>query len=160
MIKVFLIFNFFIILFLGKNVLSLDNQYKLKILKSNLSSPWSISFVNKNEILISEKTGKIKLFNLTNSNINEINHNLNFVEDGNSQGELLEILYHNDEIYISYSENRGESKLYGPTSTSIAKAKFNRKNLNFKNIFRADPPIRSPYHFGSRIVIKDNHLYA
>ena len=85
---------------------------------------------NKNEILISEKTGKIKLFNITNSNIYEINHNLNFLEDSNSQGGLLEILYHNDEVYISYTENRGESKLYGPTSTSIAKAKFNRTDLN------------------------------
>ncbi len=160
MIKFILVFNFFIILFFSNNVLSLDRKYELKILKSNLNSPWSITFVNENEILISEKIGKIKLFNLTNSNLNEINHNLNFLEDSNSQGGLLEILYNNDEIYISYSENRGISKLYGPTSTSIAKAKFNRKNLNFKNIFRANPPIRSPYHFGSRIVIKDNYLYA
>ena len=34
--------------------------------------------MNENEILISEKIGKIKLFNLNNSNLNEINHNLNF----------------------------------------------------------------------------------
>ena len=49
---------------------------------------------------------------------------------------------------------------YGPSSTSIAKAKFNREKLNFNNIFRSEPPIRSPYHFGSRIVIKDNYLFA
>ena len=149
-----------ILLIFNKNAFSLSNDYKLSIIKKDLDSPWSISFVNGNEILISEKTGKIKLFNLNDGNVNELNHNLNYSEDTNSQGGLLEILYHNDEVYISYSENRGESKLYGPTSTSIAKAKFNKKNLDFKNIFRADPPIRSPYHFGSRIVIKDNHLYA
>jgi len=29
----------------------------------------------------------------------------------------------------------------------------------FKNIFRAEPPIDSGYHFGSRLVIKGDHLY-
>ena len=32
--------------------------------------------------------------------------------------------------------------------------------INFKNIFRAEPPIESRYHFGSRLAIKDNHLFA
>ena len=32
-------------------------------------------------------------------------------------------------------------------------------NIQFKNIFRADPPIDSGYHFGSRIVKKNNYLY-
>ncbi len=149
---IFLIFN--------KNVFSLSNDYKLSILKKGLDQPWSISLINKNEILISEKTGKIKLFNQTNGSIIEIKHNLNFIEDINSQGGLLEILYHDDYVYISYSEKRGEFKLYGPSSTSIAKAKFNKEKLYFNNIFRSEPPIRSPYHFGSRIVIKDNHLFA
>ena len=149
-----------IFLILNKNVFSLSNDYKLSILKKGLDQPWSISFINKNEILISEKTGKIKLFNQTNGSIIEIKHNLSFIEDINSQGGLLEILYHEDHVYISYSEKRGEFKLYGPSSTSIAKAKFNREKLNFDNIFRSEPPIRSPYHFGSRIVIKDNYLFA
>ncbi len=149
-----------IFLILNKNVFSLSNDYKLSILKKGLEQPWSISFINKNEILISEKTGKIKLFNQSIGSIIEIKHNLSFIEDINSQGGLLEILYHDNHVYISYSEKRGEFKLYGPSSTSIAKAKFNREKLNFNNIFRSEPPIRSPYHFGSRIVIKDNYLFA
>ena len=62
----------------------------------------------------------------------------------------------NSFVFISYSENRGNGK----TSTSIAKAKFNEKKLNFKNIFQASPPINSGYHFGSRLAIKDNFLFA
>ena len=159
--RLFISFSILIIfLILNKNVFSLSNDYKLSILKKDLDQPWSISFINKNEILISEKTGKIKLFNQTNGSIIEIKHNLSFIEDINSQGGLLEILHHDDYVYISYSEKRGEFKLYGPSSTSIAKAKFNREKLNFNNIFRSEPPIRSPYHFGSRIVIKDNYLFA
>ena len=52
-------------------------------------------------------------------------------------------------------KNRGRGK----SSTSVAKAEFNEIELNFKNIFRAEPPINSGYHFGSRLVIKDNYLY-
>jgi len=71
------------------------------------------------------------------------------------QGGLLEILYYNKMIYVSYSENRGNGK----SSTSVASAIFNYENLKFKNIFRAEPPINSGYHFGSRLVIKDNFLF-
>ena len=58
--------------------------------------------------------------------------------------------------FICYTEDRGGSK----TSTSIAKATFTKDNLNFKNIFQANPPINSGYHFGCRLVIKDNMIYA
>ena len=40
------------------------------------------------------------------------------------------------------------------------KAKLDKKELNFKNIFQAEPPIDSGYHFGSRLAIKDNYLFA
>ncbi|MDC3131370.1 PQQ-dependent sugar dehydrogenase [Pelagibacteraceae bacterium] len=156
----FIFYLIIIIFLLSKNTFSLSKDYKFTLLKKDLNSPWSISFIDENEIIISEKTGKIKLLNLINDNIVEINHNLNVIEDNNSQGGLLEILYHDNNIYISYAEKRGDFKLYGPSSTSIAKAKFNKEKLNFKNLFRANPPIRSPYHFGSRMVIKGNHLYA
>ena len=68
---------------------------------------------------------------------------------------MLDVLYDKDQVYISYSESRGDWK----TSTSVAKGKFNKKNIEFKNIFRAEPPIDSGYHFGSRLAIKDDHLY-
>jgi quinoprotein glucose dehydrogenase len=68
---------------------------------------------------------------------------------------LLEVLYFNNQVFVAYSENLKK----GYSSTSVALAKFSEKVLNFKNIFRAKPPIDSGYHFGSRLVIKDNFLY-
>ncbi len=84
--------------------------------------------------------------------ISNLIHNLNYLEDG--QGGLLDILFEDNYVYISYTENRGNWK----TSTSIAKAKFDNKNLIFENIFQANPPINSGYHFGSRLAIKGNYL--
>ena len=119
-----------------------------------LDEPWGSSFINKDEIILTEKEGKIKIINIKNKKSFDIEHNLNFLVYG--QGGLLDILYKDKNVWISYSENRGDWK----TSTSIAKAKFNKKKLSFANIFRAEPPIDSGYHFGSRLVIKDYFLYA
>ena len=45
--------------------------------------------------------------------------------------------------------------------TSIAAGELvNDKLMNFKNIFRSDPPIDTDIHWGSRLAIKDNLLFA
>ena len=129
-------------------------KFKFSKIVDGLKSPWSFSFINQNKILITEKSGKLNLVNLQNKSIKNIGHNLNILEEG--QGGLLDILFDDNIIYISYSEVRGEGK----SSTSIASGKFNIKKVYFKNIFRANPPIGSGYHFGSRIVIKDKFLFA
>ena len=120
----------------------------------SLNKPWGSTFINEEEIIITEKEGKIKIVNIVNKNISDIEHNLNYLVYG--QGGLLDILYKDGYLWISYSENRGDWK----TSTSIAKAKLNKNKLYFSNIFQANPPIDSGYHFGSRLVIKNNFLYA
>ena len=146
--KVFFILLFFIF----SNIANAKNFTFKKL--ADFKDPWGSTFVDENHILVTEKGGKIKLINIDNKNISLINHNLNFIEYG--QGGLLDILFNKDFVYISYSENRGNWK----TSTSIARAVFNNKKLIFKNIFQANPPIDSGYHFGSRLAIKDDLLYA
>ena len=69
---------------------------------------------------------------------------------------MLDIIYKNNIVWVSYSEKRGA--LY--TSTSIARGEFNRDEIKFKNIFQAEPPLGSGKHYGSRLVIKDNYLFA
>ena len=147
--------KFFISIFLLLISINISLAENLNIKKIvNLNNPWGSTFINNKELLITEKSGKIKLLNLNTKEISEVAHNLNYLEDG--QGGLLDILYKDDFIYISYSENRGDGK----TSTSIARAKSNKSDLIFKNIFQANPPIDSGYHFGSRLAIQDNHLFA
>ncbi len=131
------------------------NSNELKFSKIvELDEPWGASFINNEEIIITEKKGKIKIININSKKIINLEHNLNFLVYG--QGGLLDILYKDKNLWISYSENRGDWK----TSTSVATAKLNNNKLNFKNIFQANPPIDSGYHFGSRLVIKNNYLYV
>ena len=145
----------FLFTFIFLSFISISFAENLKFKKiTSLNKPWGSSFISNDEIIITEKGGKIKIVCILTSNQKEIEHNLNFLEDG--QGGLLDILYKNNFIYISYTEDRGDRK----SSTSIAKAKLNKEKLLFKNIFQANPPINSGYHFGSRLGIKDNYLYA
>ncbi len=120
----------------------------------NLNEPWGSTFISNSELLVTEKTGKIKIVNIETSEIDQISHNLNILVHG--QGGLLDIIYKNKIIWVSYTENHGDFN----STTSIARAKFNKKEIKFKNIFQAYPPINSRYHFGSRLGIKDNYLFA
>jgi len=147
--KIIFIKFFFLMQFL--NLFSLEP--KLNEIISNFNSPWSFTFIDDDRVLMTEKSGNILLVNLKTKEKNIIKHNLKITED--LQGGLLEILYSNQNIFVSYSEKREKGK----TSTSVAKAKFNINKLDFNNIFRAEPPIKSGYHYGSRLVIKNNLLY-
>ena len=142
----------FIFLFTFTNLQS--SEIKFEKIFDDLNKPWSLSFINKENVIITEKTGKLLTLNLKDKNINEIKHNLSLISLG--QGGLLDVLYRDNTIYISYSENRGNWE----TSTSVAKGIFDKEKIVFKNIFRAEPPIDSGYHFGSRLVISGKHLYV
>ena len=121
---------------------------------ADFRNPWGSTFVSNNEILLTEVSGNLKLINIESGSITEIKHNLKVLEDG--QGGLLDILYKDGVVWVSYSEDHGKSK----TTTSVARGKFNKDQIDFKNIFVASPPINSGYHFGSRLAIKDNYLFA
>ena len=129
------------------------DSFKLEKLIDGFNKPWSLSFINKENVLVTEKSGDINFVNLNKKKIEKIEHNLDVLEDG--QGGLLDILYKDNIVFVSYSENRSN----GMSSTSVARAYLNKTKLNFKNIFRAEPPINSGYHFGSRLEIKNKHLY-
>ena len=141
-----------IILILFSTNLNAGN-FKLERIIKGLDSPWSLTFIDEQNLFITEKPGSIKFINLNEKIVKDVSHNLDVLEDG--QGGLLDILYKNKVIFVSYSENRSN----GLSSTSAARAEFNTEKLDFKNIFRAEPPINSGYHFGSRLVIKNEHLF-
>ncbi len=146
-----ILINFLIIFFISINLNASD--FTLKKITS-LNEPWGSTFLNNNELLITEKSGKILIVNLKDKKSKIISHNLKVLEYG--QGGLLDIIVRDNIVWVSYSEDRGKYK----TSTSIARGDFNRDNIIFENIFQAYPPIDSPYHFGSRLAIKGDYLFA
>ena len=86
--KYFLLVIFFL-LFTSKS--NANNYILTKIIE--LDEPWGSSFINKDEIIVTEKSGKIKIVNVNSKKILELKHNLNFLNVG--QGGLLDIIYQN-----------------------------------------------------------------
>ena len=78
-VKKYFLLIIFTLLFASK---SYSNSYYTltKIIK--LDEPWGSSFINKDEIIITEKGGKIKIVNVNSKKILEIKHNLNFLNVG------------------------------------------------------------------------------
>ena len=144
---------YLIIIFILNFNIAIAEEFKLIKITDDLKSPWSLSFINQNEALITEKPGNIIHINIQKTELKKIKHNLKVLEY--RQGGLLDVLYQDQDIYISYSENRGNWN----SSTSVAKGVFNQNNIKFNNIFRAEPPIDSGFHFGSRLAIKDKYLF-
>ncbi len=71
---------FILLIFTFPNLANAKNFNFKKIV--DLKDPWGSTFIDKDNILITEKGGDIKLVNVDNKNINLINHNLNFLEHG------------------------------------------------------------------------------
>ena len=69
-----------IILLLIPNIV-LASNFKLEKL-IELDQPWSLTFVEGNKILISEKSGSIFLYDEKNNLKNRIDHNLEFNDSG------------------------------------------------------------------------------
>ena len=102
-----------------------SSEIKLNKVFDGLNKPWSLSFIDENNILVTEKSGNLLLVDLKSSTKSLIKHNLSVLEDG--QGGLLDVLIHNENVFVSYSENRGNWY----SSTSVARGVFNKKKNNF-----------------------------
>ena len=74
------------------------DTFKLERVIKGLDSPWSLSFIDNQNLLITEKPGKIKNINLNDKVIKNVSHNLKVLEDG--QGGLLDILYKDNNVFV------------------------------------------------------------
>ena len=70
--KILIVFS--IIFNLSSNVYA--QEFKLEKVVDGLDEPWSLSFIDDENILFTEKPGKLHSLNLKNKKISEINHDL------------------------------------------------------------------------------------
>ena len=85
----------FIFFFLSFNLYA--QEIKLEKIVDSFDKPWSLSFIDQNSIIFTEKKGKLFHLDLKNKTISEIKHNLSVLEDG--QGGLLDVLYDDKNVY-------------------------------------------------------------
>lgn len=143
----------------------LENRYPFgevevdQIIVSGLNNPWSIDFIDTDNIIFTEKDGRLFRHSISQGNTTQITGAPNSVEAG--QGGLLDVTLHpdfnqNNLVYLVYSV--GENSRF---TTAVGRGTLNGSTLeNFEELFRAEPLVSGGQHFGSRIVFdNENHFY-
>ena len=138
---------------------SANQQVQLDLIKSGLGVVWGFDFINNEKLIFTERNGKMKTLHLEKKVIHEIKGLPKI--DSVGQGGLLDIALHpefskNSWVFMSFTQ-----KYDAGVGTIIAKAQLqNNKLINYKELFRTNPPGSGGQHFGSRIVFgKDNTIF-
>lgn len=112
---------------------------------------WSIEFLDDDNLIFTEKSGKLRTLNLKSKKVSTISG----VPESHvwGQGGLMDIHLRPDfktskVLYLSYTKKVGDAY-----TTAVAMGKLNGAKLTeVKEIFVANHPNRNHQHFGSRIV--------
>ncbi len=140
----------------------IDVDYTLEKVVDSLIIPWSIEFITENDILVSEKQGKI--YRIKKGIKQEV---IGLPKDiySRGQGGLLDIAISpnfakENRIYFTTASNlEGENRVAGNTALYTAILEGNTL-IDLQLLYKAIPNTRKGHHFGSRIVFDEKgYLY-
>src|SRR5690606_5961782 len=135
-------------------------NFVVDTITDQLSVPWGLAFLPDGRIIITEKSGEIRIVDdgkLLDGKIQGVPavHN-------QGQGGLLDVQLHpdfenNGWIYLSYAKPTEEGAV-----TELARAKLDDTRLvDLKEIFITNPVVNSSHHFGSRVAFdNDGYLFV
>ena len=131
-----------------------EKEYKFETLAEGLSFPWGVAFLSNDEILVTEKTGKLRVIkngNLLEESISGVPDSL-FKGQGGLEGIVLHPDFENNKyLYLAFSEtDPGNSKL---NTLRVIRGKLEGLSLtNIETIFKASPSRRTANHYGAKMV--------
>jgi glucose/arabinose dehydrogenase len=134
-------------------------------LATNLPNPWSLAFLPDGRMLITGRTGSLRLYAANAQSFNLIS-GLPALDTG-GQGGLLDVVLDpafgsNRRIYFSFSE--ADSLDATRNGTAVARAELDTGAMalvNLQVIYRQLPKVASGGHFGSRLVFdREGHLFV
>jgi glucose/arabinose dehydrogenase len=141
-------------------------QFDVKeVVVSGINNAWSFDFLPGGKYIIAERPGQLRIADKDGKLSPPIKDGLPEVAYA-GQGGLLDVALdpdfaRNQTIYWSYSEPQAD----GTNNTAVARAKLvdgaQPKLENVQVIYHQKPSLRSPLHFGSRLVFaKDGTLFV
>ena len=151
-------FIFYILVFILFPFIA-QSQIKLEKITPELSNLWGISVLNKEEVLFTQRAGKLYRLNVFNKKLFEIPGVPEVFNYG--QGGLLDVeveeVNNKKIIYLCLSKKTKNSK----SATAINSYQFkNNKLLNKKQLFVSNKPSNSSRHFGCRLALNNEYIYA
>lgn len=125
---------------------------------TGLSSPWGMAFLPDGRLLITERTGSLRILNAEG----ELTAPISGVPSvyANAQGGLLDVAIdpdfeNNQFVYLSFAEEAG-----GQAGTALGRGMLSANGItDFEVLFRVTPKTDGGTHFGSRILFNGGFLY-
>ena len=141
--------------------------------KGGLTHPWGLAFLPDGRLLVTERSGNLRILDVQSGALtNPLAGTPTVFAQG--QGGLLDVALHPDfeenrYVYLSFSEPGpqgsastalGRGRLVSQGSTAQDKAQSGSL-AGFEVLFRQEPKLVGPNHFGSRIAFSQNgeHLF-
>ena len=136
-----------------------DPRFRLEQVASGLGVPWGMAFLSPTRLLVSERSGSLRLINLDTSETHRVDGAPRVVAEG--QGGLLDVATgpnHASEgwIYFTYSK-----PVDSEAATALARARLDGLRLvDWQDLLVTDSATGTRRHFGSRIAFDDDgHLF-
>ena len=151
-----LIYIFFIFTILPY---SSHSKTLLDKISPKLSNLWGVSILNKEEVLLTQRSGRMFRLDVFSKDIFEVKGVPEVFNSG--QGGLLDIEIEKKnkktKIYLCFSKKINQSE----AATAVNSYEFvYNKLINKKILFVSNKPSSSSRHFGCRLAIKNNHIYV
>lgn len=132
-----------------------QNHYVVNNLIKTNDIIWGFDFISPTQIIFTEKSGQLKITDLTQKKITSLTGLPDISLIG--QGGLLDVAYHQElkKIYFTYA-----SKSEQGYTTSLARASLQDDRLvELEILFAATTFSKGGAHFGSRIVFQENYVF-
>jgi glucose/arabinose dehydrogenase len=143
-----------------QNLRTEAGKIKVENLADGLEHPWSLAFLPDGRLLVTERSGQLRILGTDHALSEPLGGTPEVFSRGH--GGLLDVALdpdfeNNQYVYLSYSEP-GEN---GTASTALGRGRLEGEALqDFTVIFRQEPKVDGPYHFGSRIVFSpEGHIF-
>lgn len=127
---------------------------------SGLNHPWGLAFLPDGRMLVTERPGRLRIVSPDGTVSEALAGTPEVFARG--QGGLLDVALdpdfaNNQLVYLSFSEPGSG----GTASTALGRGRLENNSIaDFTVIFRQEPKLDGPNHFGSRIVFSpDGHLF-
>lgn len=135
--------------------ISEGQKFKVEQLVRGLDTPWGIDFLSNDELIFTEKSGGLKILNLTNKKVREIKGAPKVSSKG--QGGFLDVRKDplSDWIYFTYSKRVEQSIV-----TVLSRGKIKKDQLvEFKVLLQTKVNSGRGVHFGSRITFQGDFVF-
>ncbi|MDT0688821.1 PQQ-dependent sugar dehydrogenase [Salegentibacter sp. F188] len=156
---VFLLLTFSFSAFAQKSNVRTDaGDIKVEVLAENLDHPWGMAFLPDNRLLVTERAGTLRIYDEQDSISQPIQGTPEVFNQG--QGGLLDVALdpdfeRNSYIYLSFAEPGQDST----ASTALGRGRFEDNEVkDFEVIFRMEPKVEGPNHFGGRIIFAQDGM--